>query len=608
VGAVRPTFVFVLRFIGSTDFAGAEFSEGLIFTQVGSARLFWGVERSMKSEFQAAINQVATDRNLPKEVIVDAIRAALVSAYKRDFGSHVNLVATLDPNTGVAHILAEKQVVEVVEDEQAQIALSDAQALDGEAMLGSIVRVDITPKNFGRIAAQTAKQVILQRIREAKRDHLYSNYSEREGELLVGTVQYIGANGVTLALGDEAEAVLPKEEQIPNESYRREQRLRVYIFKVEKSSRGPQIFVSRTHKKLLLRLLELEVPEIANGIVEVRAIAREPGGRSKVAVNARQPGIDPVGSCVGMRGGRIQHIVDELNGEKIDIVPWSPDMATFIANALSPAKVVSVSLGEGKTATVIVPDKQLSLAIGKEGQNARLAAKLTGWRIDIVNQTDATERALKHAAEATSRAEEEKRRQLEEEQLRTEAAALLAEAEASLLMDESAESVGVETTESHAEAITPETTTTEVMSPAPSEAVAETLAVESAANESVADPATGAPGDVAFTEDVIEAVMEPVVREEDDEAEPAVMKGKKKAKKGKREIALEQRQAAAKKKKTPALRRVEEGETAEMDWQHLRNVKAESILAEDELSIEEANETDRAETLEGGDVAVAARV
>jgi transcription antitermination factor NusA-like protein len=421
-------------------------------------------------------------------------------------------------------------------------------------------------------------------------------------------VQYIGANGVTLALGDEAEAVLPKEEQIPNESYRREQRLRVYIFKVEKSSRGPQIFVSRTHKKLLLRLLELEVPEIANGIVEVRAIAREPGGRSKVAVNARQPGIDPVGSCVGMRGGRIQHIVDELNGEKIDIVPWSPDMATFIANALSPAKVVSVSLGEGKTATVIVPDKQLSLAIGKEGQNARLAAKLTGWRIDIVNQTDATERALKHAAEATSRAEEEKRRQLEEEQLRTEAAALLAEAEASLLMDESAESVGVETTESHAEAITPETTTTEVMSPAPSEAVAETLAVESAANESVADPATGAPGDVAFTEDVIEAVMEPVVREEDDEAEPAVMKGKKKAKKGKREIALEQRQAAAKKKKTPALRRVEEGETAEMDWQHLRNVKAESILAEDELSIEEANETDRAETLEGGDVAVAARV
>jgi N utilization substance protein A len=562
----------------------------------------------MKSEFQAAINQVATDRNLPKEVIVDAIRAALVSAYKRDFGSHVNLVATLDPNTGVAHILAEKQVVEVVEDEQAQIALSDAQVLDGEAMLGSIVRVDITPKNFGRIAAQTAKQVILQRIREAKRDHLYSNYSEREGELLVGTAQYIGANGVTLALGDEAEAVLPKEEQIPNETYRREQRLRVYIFKVEKSSRGPQIFVSRTHKKLLLRLLELEVPEIANGIVEVRAIAREPGARSKVAVNARQPGIDPVGSCVGMRGGRIQHIVDELNGEKIDIVPWSPDMATFIANALSPAKVVSVSLGEGKTATVIVPDKQLSLAIGKEGQNARLAAKLTGWRIDIVNQTDAAERALKHAAEATTRAEEEKRRQIEEEQLRADAAALLAEAEASLLMDESAESVVVETTESHAEAITTETATSEVMSTAPSEAVAETMAVELASHKSVAEPATGAPGDVVFTEDVIEAVTEPVVREEDDEADPAAMKGKKKAKKGKREIALEQRQAAAKKKKTPVPRRVEEGETAEVDWQHLRNVKADSILVEDELSIEEANETERAEALEGDDVAVAAQV
>jgi N utilization substance protein A len=518
----------------------------------------------MKSEFQAAINQVANDRNLPRDVIIDAIRAALVSAYKRDYGPQQNLVATLDPNTGNAHIFAEKQVVEVVEDEILQILYQQAQQIDPEAMVGSIVRVDITPSNFGRIAAQTAKQVILQRIREAKRDHLFTNYSEREGELLVGIAQFVGPAAVTLALGDEAEAILPKEEQIPGEYYRRDQRLRVYIYKVEKSSRGPQIMVSRTHKKMLLRLLELEVPEIANGIVEVRAIAREPGQRSKVAVSARQPGIDPVGSCVGMRGGRIQHIVDELNGEKIDIVPWSPEMSGFIANALSPAKVVSVTLGDGKTATVIVPDRQLSLAIGKEGQNARLAAKLTGWRIDIVNQTDAAERALKMAEEVVARAEHERERRVLEEQERAQASALLAEAEASLSDEERAQ-------------IPP------VVAAAP-QAAAETAATS--APEAIATAEAPEFADVSF--ESIPIVVTPEAVGDEDEETPITMKGKKKAKKGKREIAIEQRQAAVKKKKAPAKRTAEGDATDDLDWQRLRNVNADDILAEDEAVPSEA--------------------
>ena len=518
----------------------------------------------MKSEFQAAINQLANDRNLPREVIIDAIRSALVSAYKRDFGGTPNLVATLDPNTGNARIFAEKQAVEVVEDESLQIPLEEARQNDPEAVVGSIVRVDITPRNFGRIAAQTAKQVILQRIREAKRDHLYTNYSEREGELIIGIVQYIGPKHATLALGDEAEAILPEEEQIKGEFLRRDQRLRVFIYKVERSTKGPQIFVSRKHKKMLLRLLELEVPEIANGIVEVRAIAREPGQRSKVAVSARQPGIDPVGSCVGMRGGRIQHIVDELNGEKIDIVPWSPDMATFIANALSPAKVVSVTLGEGKTATVIVPDKQLSLAIGKEGQNARLAAKLTGWRIDIVNQTDAAERALKMAENQMARAEQERERIAAEEEQRLSAATLLAQAEATLSGDdELVESVGEQLTTLEGQRAVLDSSSVEPMT--------------------IEEPPLTVVADINF--DQIE--LNVFTGDSDEEEGPANTKGKKKVKKGKREIVLEQRQAAAKKRKQPVVRRpAEAAAETDLDWQHLRNVDAEEILAEDETPTE----------------------
>jgi len=359
----------------------------------------------MSREFLAAINQIASERELPKEVVVEAVETAMVSAYKKDQGASQNVSAKLDLVSGEMRLFVEKQVVESVEDEDTQITVAEARHADPNAQLGARVKIELPlPKNFGRIAAQTAKQVILQRIREAKRDHLHSYYAEKEGELVSGIVQFISPNAVTIALGNEAEAILPKSEQIPGEYYRREQRIRAYICEVQKTNRGPHITVSRTHKKMLHRLLELEVPEIANGVVEIKAIAREAGARSKVAVVARQPGVDPVGSCVGMRGGRIQHIVDELNGEKIDIVQWSPDTRTFIGNALSPAKAIGVELREndagGKTARVVVPDKQLSLAIGKEGQNARLAAKLTGWRIDIKSASEALLEETKRAEEA----------------------------------------------------------------------------------------------------------------------------------------------------------------------------------------------------------------
>jgi N utilization substance protein A len=387
---------------------------------------------------------------------------------------------------------------------------------------------------------------------------LFTNYAEREGEMVTGVVQYVGPTGATLALGDEAEATLAADEMIKGEFYRRDQRVRAYIYKVEKASRGPQILVSRTHKKMLLRLLELEVPEIANGVVEVRAIAREPGQRSKVAVSAQQPGIDPVGACVGMRGGRIQHIVEELSGEKIDIVPWNAETSQFIANALSPAKVTSVTLGDGKTATVIVPDKMLSLAIGKEGQNARLAAKLTGWRIDIVNQTDAAARALRYAEEEAVRAEQDRKRREEEERKRADAAALLAEAEAGLDADERA--------------------------PALVEAAVESapVAAEAAADEDVlvAEDESAEPmPEIDLAEIALEVPAGTV--EEEDSTQPA-MKGQKKAKKGKREIALEQRQAAERRKKAlTAPRHV--GADESLDWQRLKNVKADEILAEEEL-------------------------
>lgn len=348
----------------------------------------------MKSDFMMAINQVCHERQLALDIVLEAVEVALISAYKRNFGGN-HVTAQIDQKSGEPLIFIEKVVVDDLQDDKNEILLEDAHKIDPRVEVGGLISTESTPANFGRIAAQTAKQVILQRIREAERDALYNTYAEREGEIVNGTVHKVDPHQVTLSLG-KVEAYLPRSEQIPTERYGEGQRLRAYVASVSKASRGPQIVVSRTHRNMLRRLLEVEVPEIYNGTVEIKSIAREAGYRSKVAVAALQEGVDPVGSCVGMRGTRIQNIVNELNGEKIDVVQWNPDLSFFIANSLSPAKVLNVMLHDeqGKTAEVVVPDKQLSLAIGKEGQNARLAAKLTAWRIDIKSASEAVREAI----------------------------------------------------------------------------------------------------------------------------------------------------------------------------------------------------------------------
>ena len=342
----------------------------------------------MKNDFTLAFNEIVDERALPREVVLEALSQALVSAYRRDAGvsSNQQVEASIDP-TGQMRILLEKEVVEEVESEQTEVSLEEARQYHPDAQLGDLVMVPVqTRASFGRIAAQTAKQVIRPRIREAARETLYSEFVEREGDLVTGTVQSVSGGTITLSLG-RAEAVMPRKEQIPKERYRPHDKVRALLLEVKRNSRGPQIIVSRAHKNMLRRLLEYEVPEIYNGQVEIKNIAREAGHRSKVAVAALQEGVDPVGACVGMRGIRIQNIVKELSDEKIDVIEWNADPAIFIAKALSPARVSDMLLEEdfdtGRTATVIVPDDQLSLAIGREGQNARLAAKLTGWRIDI---------------------------------------------------------------------------------------------------------------------------------------------------------------------------------------------------------------------------------
>jgi len=355
----------------------------------------------MKSEFMLAITQLAAEKNLPREVVLEAVEAGLVSAFrKNNFAANQNISVRIDPNTGEVTVYAEKTVVETVTDPRRELSLDAAKKIKKGIKLGDAIEVEATPKDAGRIAAQTAKQVVLQRLREAERELVFEEFSDLESEIVTGIVQRIEPRQIILDLG-KTEGILANPEQVRTEHYRVGQRLKVYLMEVHRTNRGPQVLVSRTHRNLLRRLLELEVPEIHSGAVELKSIAREAGYRSKIAVEARQAGVDPVGSCVGLRGIRIQNIVNELNGEKIDIMEWHPDPATFIANALSPAQVVSVEVDEEeKTATVVVPDRQLSLAIGKEGQNARLAAKLTGWRIDIksVSSAEAEKAALAERA------------------------------------------------------------------------------------------------------------------------------------------------------------------------------------------------------------------
>lgn len=353
----------------------------------------------MKSEFLMAITQLAAEKNLPKEVILTAVETALVTAYKKDsFSPNQNISCKINRNTGEVKVFLQKTVMEEPTEPGREISVADARKINQQAQVGEIVEIEATPKNAGRIAAQTAKQVVLQRLREAEHDAIFEEFHGKEADIVSGVIQRIEPKQIVLELG-RTQGILPLVEQVKGERYRVGQRMKVYLMEVVRTQKGPQVIVSRSHRNLLRRLLELEVPEIYNGSVEIKAIAREAGFRSKVAVAARQPGIDPVGCCVGQRGIRIQNIVSELNGEKIDIVLWDLGPNMFIANALSPAQVLSVSVAESeKAATVVVPDRQLSLAIGKDGQNARLAAKLTGWRIDIKSASAAEAEVTKKEA------------------------------------------------------------------------------------------------------------------------------------------------------------------------------------------------------------------
>jgi N utilization substance protein A len=530
----------------------------------------------MKNELIMAVNQICAEKDLPRDVIMGAIEEALAHAYRRNYANNSAAVtATIDPVTGDMTIVCEKKIVETVVDPSAEIALPDALKLDRNAEIGGLIRDERQPADFGRIAAQTAKQVILQRIHEAERDAVYDFYHQKEGELITGTVQSVDyrSNAVTVTLSKKAEGTLAAEDQLPNDRYRIGQSVRCLLAEVNKGTRGPQIRLSRTHRNMLRRLLEREIPEIYNGTVEVKSIAREPGQRSKVAVAASQPGVDPVGSCVGLRGTRIQNIVDELNGEKIDVVEWSSEVRNFISNALSPARPSDTILledGDVRTAIVVVPDRQLSLAIGKEGQNARLAAKLTGWRIDIKSETEAAteglnelkrqqlqamkQRSLEAKAAALppsddllSRAEWLLREKDKTAITLEQAAKMLAEAEATTLPGEPAgepETLAPEAAAPPAEAGEPEGAEVEA-GPAEVAASAETPAsvVPQAAEEVLS---TG-----EYPPEYYEEVVEDEEEGEAGEKKPAAKKSKKVAKK--RELVFDESlgQVIARKKRKP---------------------------------------------------------
>lgn len=343
----------------------------------------------MNMDFVEALSDIEKEKGISKEVLLEAIEAALISSYKRNFNAAQNVKVDIDRTTGVIKVFARKTVVEEVLDSRLEISVDAARSVHPEFQYNDIVEIEVTPSDFGRIAAQTAKQVVTQRIREAERGLIYDAFIEKEGDIITGLVQRMDARNVYVDLG-KVEAILPQNELMPTEKFVQGDRIKAYVTKVENTTKGPQIFLSRTHPGLLKRLFELEVPEIFDGVVEIRSVAREAGYRSKIAVYSTHEDVDPVGSCVGTKGGRVQTIVTELKGEKIDIVRWSEDVEEYVSNALSPSKVVEVEIDEEeKVAKVVVPDYQLSLAIGIRGQNARLAAKLTGWKIDIKSESQA---------------------------------------------------------------------------------------------------------------------------------------------------------------------------------------------------------------------------
>jgi N utilization substance protein A len=451
----------------------------------------------MKSDFLIALTQLAAERHLPKEQVLQAIEVALASAFKKDNpAAGQNITVKLNPNTGDVNVFALKTVVEDVADATREIGLKDAQAVKKSVAVGDeIASPEPLPHNASRIAAQTAKQVVLQRLREAERERLYEEFIQHKDDIVSGVVEQIEpGRTVTLDLG-RAQAVMPPDEQVRTERYRKGQRVKVYVLDVRNSPKGPEILVSRSHRNLLKRLFEIEVPEVYNGVVEIKAIAREPGFRSKVAVHSSQAGIDPVGSCIGIRGNRIQSIVNELQGEKIDVIPWDKDPRVFISKALGPSEVVHVALNpDDQTAIVVVPDRQLSLAIGKEGQNARLAARLAGWRLDI-----------KGLAEWEAIKEVQQKQLEEERRLAAEAKAEQA-AQKSATAEASAEEAVVE----------PETG----VEPAPA-AVAEGEAIEETVvqEQPEAEPVLATAGVETIAADALDqdALLEALLREEESE-------------------------------------------------------------------------------------------
>lgn len=348
----------------------------------------------MSSELLDALLILEKEKGISRDILIEAIEAALVSAYRRNFNQAHNVRIDMNLGTGTMRVFARKEVVDQVYDPRLEISVEDAQRINPNYQVEDVVELEVTPKDFGRIAAQTAKQVVTQRVREAERGIIYSEFIDREEDIMTGIVQRLDSKFIYVSLG-KIEALLPINEQMPNERYKPHDRIKVFITKVEKTTKGPQIYVSRTHPGLLKRLFEIEVPEIYDGTVEIKSVAREAGDRSKISVHSGSEDIDPVGACVGPKGSRVQAIVNELKGEKIDIVKWSDNPVVFVANALSPSKVLDVIVNESdKATTVVVPDYQLSLAIGKRGQNARLAAKLTNWKIDIKSETDAREAGI----------------------------------------------------------------------------------------------------------------------------------------------------------------------------------------------------------------------
>ena len=364
-------------------------------------------------ELILALEELEKEKGMDKEYLLEAIETALVTAYKRNFDSLENVKVEMDRQTGATHLYAIKKVVEKVEDPETEIELKEAQKINPDYNVDDEINIEIVPRDFGRIAAQTAKQVIIQKLREAEREIVYNEFEERKGEIVSGLIQKADGNIVVMDLG-KLEGVMPKKEQIPTETYRVNDKIKGYIVKVEKGQKGaPQVIVSRSHPDFVRKLLEFEIPEIYEGVIEIKSVSRDPGYRSKVAVYSPDPNIDPVGSCVGQKGVRIQNVINELNGEKIDVIEWNEDPSIYIAASLLPAQILAVDIKpENKFAQVIVPDDQLSLAIGKSGQNARLAARLTDWKIDIKSETQFRE-LLSKAQEESEDAEEQESEETE---------------------------------------------------------------------------------------------------------------------------------------------------------------------------------------------------